>query len=131
MTDQQQHSITPPHELVREWASESLSTQRLCAHAAQWGYEQRGAVNEDELQKARDEELEACCEWLISNQNPRWAAALQEGRRPKPKSQAEEALEALEAEDDDRPLRSLKTGERFDTIRRALKRLRELEGSND
>jgi hypothetical protein len=49
-------------------------------------------------------------------------------RRPKPQSLAEEALEALEVEDDAWPIRSLEKGERFDLIRRALERLQELEG---
>ena len=62
MTDQ--HPIAPPPELVQQWASESLATQNLCNRAAQWGYEQRGEVNEAKLQQARDEELEACCDWL-------------------------------------------------------------------
>jgi hypothetical protein len=48
MTD---HPITPPPELVREWASESLATQNLCDRAAQWG---------------ADQELEACCKWVGS-----------------------------------------------------------------
>ena len=45
------HPITPPPELVQQWASESLATQNLCNRAAQWG---------------ADQELEACCEWLVS-----------------------------------------------------------------
>lgn len=36
----QQHPITPPPELVRDWASESLATQNLCNRAAQWGADQ-------------------------------------------------------------------------------------------
>ena len=69
MTDQQ-HPITPPPELVRKWIDEATSqtyAERwifIVEQAAQWGYDQRGEVNEAKLQKARDEELEACCEWL-------------------------------------------------------------------
>ena len=33
--------ITPPPELVQQWASESLATQHLCTQAARWGYQQR------------------------------------------------------------------------------------------
>jgi hypothetical protein len=54
----------------------------------------------------------------------RWGAA----RRPQPKSLAEEALEALEVEDDAWPVKSPERGERFDLIRRALEQLQELEG---
>ena len=33
--------ITPPPELVQQWASESLATQHLCTQAARWGHQQR------------------------------------------------------------------------------------------
>jgi len=36
----QKHPITPPPELVQQWASESLATQNLCNRAAQWGADQ-------------------------------------------------------------------------------------------
>ncbi len=44
----QEHPITPPPELVREWFSKALKqkpsaaelTRIIAAHAAQWGYEQ-------------------------------------------------------------------------------------------
>ena len=66
MTDQL-HPITPPPELVKEWYQAATGAdyeQVIATQAARWGWEQRGAVNEAELQKARDEELEACCEWM-------------------------------------------------------------------
>jgi len=70
MTDQ--HLITPPRELKQKWHEEAAHRQysvsetedHLFEQAAQWGYDQRGEVNEAKLQQARDEELEACCEWL-------------------------------------------------------------------
>ena len=71
MTD---HPITPPPELVQQWASESLATQNLCNRSAQWG---------------ADQELEACCEWLIAwdtCEGEKLASFLREGRRPKPPS---------------------------------------------
>jgi hypothetical protein len=86
----QEHPITPPHELVRQWLGNffgctvtgelSGSECYLATQAAHWG---------------ADQELEACCEWLINNQNPRWAAALQKARRPKPPSRKQRALDAL------------------------------------
>ena len=99
-----QHPITPPPELAAEWFAEICGepviplnpiTLKLVERAAQWGWDQRGEVNEAELQKARDVELEACVEWLIKMQNPCWATALQEGRRPKAPSLKEQALKKL------------------------------------
>jgi len=71
MTQEQQHPITPPPELVKKWwdliPDSSFDWKRqLCTQAAQWGADQRGTVNEAELQKARDEELEAIIHWLIT-----------------------------------------------------------------
>jgi len=79
MTDQQ-HPITPPPELVQQWASESLATQNLCNRAAQWG---------------ADQELEACCEWLCHEYRygVDLALKLRAARRPKPTSLKEQALE--------------------------------------
>jgi hypothetical protein len=87
----QEHPITPPPELIRKWnldelhiedaATAPLADQRYIAtQAARWG---------------ADQELQACIDWLINNQNPRWAAALQEGRRPKPPSLKELAQRVL------------------------------------
>jgi hypothetical protein len=81
MTDQ--HPITPPPELVQQWADKlAWSTdQAVFTHAAQWG---------------ADQELEACCEWLERNYNyPRADHPLRTARRPKPPSLKEQALTAL------------------------------------
>ena len=117
MTD---HPITPPPELVQQWAGESLATQNLCNRAAQWGYDQRGEVNEAELQKVRDQELEACCEWLDYNCPSVGAHHLRTARRPKP-SLKELALMALE-DGDTGPGASLTLTE-VSVIRRALEAL--------
>lgn len=101
----------------------------IATQAAQWGYERRGAVNEAELQKARDEELEACCadvQKLSGEDYDKYRADwLRSMRRPKPKSQAEEAIKALDSVASD----LARIGEEYtgDTIRAALERLRELE----
>ncbi len=86
MTDQQ-HPITPPPELAERLRSESPH-----------GIRDAGAARERRLIAAAyragaDQELDACCEWLeatslkklVNNKNLRWAAALQEARRPAPK----------------------------------------------
>jgi hypothetical protein len=77
------YPITPPPELVQQWINEEdgLTAGHIATQAAQWG---------------ADQELEACVSWLIKNQNPRWALALQNARRPKPPSLKEQALKALE-----------------------------------
>ena len=103
--------ITPPPELVEQWRNEWIERREpsgwvgyyLATQAARWG---------------ADQELGACCAWLIANDNPRWALALQEGRRPKPPSLKERALQAwaaVEAGTDDQAAMAV--------IRRALEQL--------
>jgi hypothetical protein len=126
----------PPKELQEEWkqewvkpSSSSISyCQWLIAKASCWGWLQRDASVPSELQVARDEELDACCEWLITGPygasiaikpgSSNLIADLRAARRPKPKSQAEEALERCNDYIDP-----------DGTIRAALERLRELEAN--
>jgi len=89
------HSITPPHELVQQWRNlpeyvsqlQTMSTvtitterlQHIATQAARWG---------------ADQELEACCEWLVRNYNyPEAGNPLHTARRPKPPSLKEQALD--------------------------------------
>jgi len=129
-----EHPITPPDELVQQWlaapeyAGERMMVsmterrlQEIADKAARWGFNQRGAVNEAELQKARDEELLESCKWLHNARNhglgydigqslaanlraahglgydigQSLAANLRAARRPKPPSLKAQALEAL------------------------------------
>ena len=88
-----EHPITPPPELVRQWIEEHYgavciapgmmeATSHVATQAARWG---------------ADQELEACCEWLVRNYNyPEAGNPLRTARRPKPPSLKEQALEALE-----------------------------------
>jgi len=99
------------------------------------GYDQRGEVNEAELQQARDQELEAYCGWLVLNGYVEAASRLRAARRPKPPSLAEQALAVL---DPSKTYGSITQEEEYrisvakaDTIRRALERLKQLEDSND
>ena len=72
-----QHPITLPPELIAKWAGS------MCGHyeAAQWG---------------ADQELEACCKWLVCNYNyPEAGNPLRAARRPKPPTLKEQALKAL------------------------------------
>lgn len=107
--------------------------------AASWGWEQRDASVANELQKARDEELEACLEEIRNGVGRvyigefklrvRLADYIWTARRPKPKSQAEEAIAELDGIMDE--LHEA-TGSAFTAsiIRAALERLREVENGN-
>ena len=84
---QEQHPITPPDGLVRQWLGNFFgstvtgelggSERYLATQAARWG---------------ADQELEACCEWLPSDLTIN-GESLRDVRRPKPPSLKEQALE--------------------------------------
>jgi hypothetical protein len=104
MTDNN-HPIIPPQELMQQWLGNYFGNvfngelsdleKYLVTQASQWGYEQRGADIEYELQKARDEELEACCEWLKKGWIPAGISSdLRTARRPL--SLKEQALAVLD-----------------------------------
>ena len=85
----QQHPITPPPELEKQWfaAWESGEHEELSfadfviPRAAQWG---------------ADKELEACCEWFVRDwTDVETADNLRAARRPRPPSLKEQALDAL------------------------------------
>lgn len=97
MTDN--HPITPPPELVEEWANASARTHRengtyaqhefaLATQAARWG---------------ADRELDACCAWAsqFNYDDYRYQDELRALRRPKPPSLKEQALAALNKIEDE------------------------------
>jgi hypothetical protein len=110
----QEHPITPPPELVVEWA-DTIYQQTECddqrdlyvaTQAARWG---------------ADQELEACCKWLVKND---WKAVhqhLRAARRPKPLSLKEKALLQLDTLNADLGMHGL--GCDLSQIRRALESL--------
>ena len=118
MTDQQ-HPITPPLKLVKQWLEDGpedgeLSISRhIATQAAQWG---------------SDQELEACCQVLYARYDipnciaPRMAEDMREwlraSRRPKPPSLKDQALKAL----DNISIASFEQ-DAANTIRRALEQL--------
>jgi hypothetical protein len=115
------HPITPPRELVEQWASEKCYDERdwlyelhIANRAAQWG---------------ADQELEACCEWLVSEGWFKYeheaVEDLRAARRSKPPSLKEQALAELERVDMlwDTNEFSKETLGALDTIRRALEQL--------
>jgi hypothetical protein len=83
--------ITPPPELVHQWAAasplqiddETYGYELFIAHhAAQWG---------------ADQELEACCEWIQSSgYHDSLPDELRTARRPKPPRLKEQAMEELD-----------------------------------
>lgn len=112
----QEHPITPPPELVKQW----LGTY--------FGATVTGEVSNVELalvnQAARwgaDMELEACCADLRMVLGPNQADWLRSVRRPKPPSLKEQALEALDQAD--KGLSESEWQQRSDTIRRAIESL--------
>ena len=82
-----QHPITPCSVLVNKWWSNCKTSSdnmllQLATQAAQWG---------------SDQELEDCCEWLVNALHDReMGAELRAARRPKPPSDKEQALAALD-----------------------------------
>jgi hypothetical protein len=105
--------ITPPPELVRQWASEWMQSPNvhrdnfMATRAAQWG---------------ADREMEACCKEMKSLPSPLGipfgemvSNALRAARRPKPPSLKEQALADLDT--------LVGRGRSSDTIRRALEAL--------
>ena len=119
-----QHPITPSSELLQDWGGRF--------------YDQQLTFDElvTEVYKAgADQELEACIEWISG-----WYGSgcgelingLRIARRPKPLSEADQALAELEKVDMlwETSEFGADTLSALDTIRRALKRLKELEAVN-
>jgi hypothetical protein len=104
----QQHPITPPPELVEQWAHLPADWNTVAFLIAQWG---------------ADAELDACCEWL-SVPCPSYGRELRNARRPKPPSLKEMALDDLDGIA--AVFRMSHGGDLIcDTIRRALEALPE------
>ena len=117
MTNQKQ-MITPP-QLVKQWVDmlSSRSDYAVFSLAAQWGWDQHRAATEAELQQAKDEELEACVNYIYNNMSVNKARELRAILRPKPPSLKEQALAIL---DDSSPYLD---GAHENIIRRALEAL--------
>jgi hypothetical protein len=77
----QQHPITPPPELVEQWAHLPADWNTVAFLIAQWG---------------ADAELEACCEWLQDPDLNVDTYKLCADRRPKPQSLKQQALLVLD-----------------------------------
>jgi hypothetical protein len=129
----EQHPITPPPELRQLWAQQAQRMdprdpvawqEHVANQAARWAWEQQGTATKAELQKARDEELEACCKYISGEGkwfvNPGYRLAqLRAARRPKPQTLNSIALQMLGTIERDAHY----LPEITDTIRRALNQL--------
>ena len=94
--------LTPPTELVAQWRNKWMChfddlhpafghdfQQYVITQAAQWGWAQRGAANEAELQQARDEKLKGCEEWVADKISVPEAAELRATPPPEPPTDEE------------------------------------------
>jgi hypothetical protein len=79
----QQHPIVPPPELVEKWGHLPANWNTVAPLIAQWG---------------ADQELEACCEYLVrrAQWEPEDVDELRATRRPSLKEQALDALKSLQ-----------------------------------
>jgi hypothetical protein len=109
-----QHPITVPIGSITFWkisyratCQEDISeTEYIATQAAQWG---------------ADQELEACCEWIVQNCGKlHWweiPVSLRASRRPKPPSLKEQALALINSN------KPYLDDTAMDTIRKALEQL--------
>jgi hypothetical protein len=88
MTDQQ-HPITPPPSLMRQWREQAPRYRDGGVGREHWLIERAG-------QWCADQELEACNNWLVLNGYGEVASKLRAARRPKPPSLKEQAWKLLE-----------------------------------
>jgi uncharacterized protein YbdZ (MbtH family) len=77
----EEHPITPPPELVEQWAHLPADWNTVASLIAQWG---------------ADQELEACCEWVDWKWSGIKSRELRATRRPKQPSLKEQALALVE-----------------------------------
>ena len=103
----QEHSITPPPELVQQWWDDF--------NGAFYEFE---AITATVFQAGADQELEACCEWLQDPDLNVDTYKLRAARRPKPQSLKEQAFDLLDKAED--PSWDIND---FSIIRRALEQL--------
>jgi hypothetical protein len=117
----QQHPITPPPELIKQWYMEATGPDyegEIARRAAQWGADQ-------ELEACRMEIIDGAGLFYIdeTSDRVRLAEDIWTARRPKPSSLKEQALKELTWVDKhlNMPLHNHCTA--IHTIRRALEQL--------
>ena len=129
--------ITLPPELVEQWipakwqfTANTFTTvlMRIANNAYTLGWDQRGTINETQLQERADEELAACCLLLDDGEHAASYGfhngdSLRAARRPNPLTLKEQALAELEELRGD--ANSMGMGFDAPAIRRALEALPE------
>jgi hypothetical protein len=108
------HPITPPPELVQQWAQIPPVHQAVADH---WQHIATRAA-----QYGADQELEACCEYLVrcAQWEPEDVAELRAARRPKPPSLKEQSLALIDLIQGNREAWDISE---LDVVRRALEAL--------
>jgi hypothetical protein len=109
--------ITPPPELVQQWASEWMRSE--AAWEAAWPVCRDNFIATRAAQWGADTELEACCEWADETGWQGAGDGLRTTRRLKPPSLKEQAIRELGGAYD----RDKIDDTTYDTIRRALEAL--------
>ena len=105
------NSITPPPELLEHWEDQHYEEG-----------ENYDVMLIQAYQAGANQELEACCEWLVRNYNyPEAGNPLRAARRPKPPSLKEQALLQLDTLNADLAMHG--RGCDLSQIRRALEAL--------
>ena len=124
MTQEQQHTITPPLELVEQWRMIAPRARDCGASAERWIVWTAAAwfrnQYQPKIQAAADQELEALLAWLRVKGFNNLASDLLAARRRKPPSLKEQALELLKTYNTSGVML---TADQADTIRRALEAL--------
>lgn len=131
------HPLSPPPlAKVKEWIVNNnintisvLEASAIATAASRWGWDERGAAIEKELQEARDQELDECCGFIACNHSVTWSKRLRAARRPKPLSLKEQKQTELNR------LIALISKEgalaMAEPIRQALEKLKALEQLDD
>ncbi len=112
----QQHPLTPPPELFKQWEDDILNERDNVDHVLDCAWK-------DGFRAGADQELEACCEWVANycpyfGDYPMPEEKLRAARRPKPPSLKEQALTLLDKAED--PSWDIND---FSIVRRALELL--------
>jgi hypothetical protein len=101
MTQEQQHPITPPLELVEQWRMSAPRARDCGASAERWIVWAAAAwfrnQYQPKIQAAADQELEACLRY--AGDNGLSITRMRAARRPERPTLKEEALEAWEIAD--------------------------------
>lgn len=112
------HPMVPTNEQIRKWENAYFDHD-----------ENLDVLLIQVYQEGADQELEACCEWLRSAGHPPLTiSVLHAGRRPKPPSLADEALETVQRISKNGYPCNYQDDADWDTIRRALQQLKQLQG---